>query len=409
MHRCGHMIGRERRDLERFLRTFSVILPILVAGCATGGGTPAGGQAPDPPVELPAPLARMLADRPAPALDRVEVWVCEVPDDSTAAVYGGLGRRLELTAAGVVDALGPGLASYFASVSGGAHDLRLVAGGTVSMSADDDESDCVDAALARSAPTSDAVLAVANAEHAADQPGGRGRAGSWPTCAPGADCSAAATGRAAVIGANDLAAALDGTGPPTGPALDLVQHELGHTLGWPHSGTAVPGDDRYVSAIDLMSDSAAPRARFPDRRDGPLPLAIDLFDAGWLPLDEVEVVGADPPDGPARSVEVSLVPLDTGGGTRLAVLAVDEHRVLTLEYRRPAGHDDHLPVAGVAVHVVDDRAGTGVLRVQLPVHTDAAPFTDLLVRGDVLRRDGWRIEVLGIGPTARLAVTAPDR
>ncbi len=387
-----------------------MIVPILVAGCATAPDEElAGHGAAQPSGALPQPLVRMLADRPPPPLDLVEVWVCDVPPGSTAPVYGGLERRLPLTPASVVEAFGAGVASYFATVSGGAHELRLVPGGTVAMAVGDDEDDCVEAALARSSPTADAVLAVANAEHAVDQPGGRGRPGSRPTCPSTADCSAAATGRAAVIGANDLAAAIDGTGPAAGPALDLVQHELGHTLGWPHSGTSVSGDDRYVSAIDLMSNSAAPRERFPERRDGPMPLAIDLFDAGWLSFDEVQVVELDPSRDRSEPTTVSLVPLDTSGGVRLAVLAVDEHRVLTLEYRRPAGYDEHLPFAGVAVHVVDDRGGTDVRRVQLPVHTDVEPFTDLLVRGDVVRRDGWRIEVLGVGPTARLAVTAPDR
>jgi hypothetical protein len=187
------------------------------------------------------------------------------------------------------------------------------------------------------------------------------------------------------------------------PLLDLVEHELGHTFGWPHSGTTVSGDDRYVSAIDLMSDSAAPRVTDRARRDGPLPLAIDQFDAGWLPLGQTVVLGRT-----AADTVVELSPLGSADGTRLLVLAIDEHRLLSVEYRTPTGFDDHLPEAGVAVHLIDDTAGTGVERVQLPVHTDVAPFTDLLGPGDVLTRDGWRIEVTQVGDTARLAVAPTD-
>ena len=191
------------------------------------------------------------------------------------------------------------------------------------------------------------------------------------------------------------------------PLLDLIEHELGHTFGWPHSGTADVGDDRddtYVSAIDLMSDSASPRVVDRSRLDGPLPLAIDLFDAGWLTLDQTAVLPAG-----ARPTGIDLAPLGAPADTRLVVLPVDEHRVLTLEYRTTTGFDAHLPEAGVAVHLVDDSAGTGVLRVQLPVHTDREPFTDLLGAGDVLERDGWRIGVEQVGDTARLAVAALDR
>jgi hypothetical protein len=353
----------------------------------------------DGPDAFPPLVQRLLDDRPPPSPDTVEVWICDVPPDTTAPLYGGLRLRLELSPDGVIESAGPGLRDYVRIVSGGRHDLRFVAGGTIAMEAEDDEDDCVDDASRRSAPTSDVVLAVATAEHASGFPGGRGRPGSAAGCETGVDCSARATGRAVVVGASDFHPSHGAT-----PLLDLIEHELGHSFGWPHSGTALAGDDRYTSAIDLMSNSAAPRSTRPDRRDGPWPLAINLLDAGWLADDELQIIGNS--EGGA---ELRLVPLDTTGGVRLAVLPVDEHRVLTLEFRRPAGFDDHLPHAGVAVHVVDDRQGTGVMRVHLPVHTDEPPFTDLMVRGDAVVQDGWRIEVLDIGPTAHLAIAATDR
>lgn len=386
-------------------------MTILLAGCSgdladpvpDGGGATSAGA---PAADLPPVLQRMRDDRDPPSPDVVEVWVCDVPDGSTAAVYGGLPLRLPLTPTGVVAAIGDRVRAYVAEVSHGRHDLRLVAGGTVEMAIDDDEDDCVDRALERSSPAADVVLAVSTAEHGPGFPGGRGRPGTAPACTDTGShdpnepdgCSARATGRAAVVGASDFH-------PSHGdvPLLDLVEHELGHTFGWPHSGTPVSGDDRYVSAIDLMSDSAAPRVTDRSRRDGPLPLAIDQFDAGWLPLEQTLVVGRSTAD-----TVVELSPLGDADGTRLLVLAIDEYRVLSVEYRTPTGFDDHLPEAGVAVHLIDDTVGTGVERVQLPVHTDVAPFTDLLGPGDVLTRDGWRIEVTQVGDTARLAVAPTD-
>ena len=80
-------------------------------------------------------------------------------------------------------------------------------------------------------------------------------------------------------------------------------------------------------------------------------------------------------------------------GARLVVLAVDDHRVLTVEYRTATGFDAHLPESGIAVHLVDDAAGTAIERSQVPVHTSRPPFTDLLGSGGSL--DGRRLDDRG--------------
>ena len=80
------------------------------------------------------------------------------------------------------------------------------------------------------------MLAVADAEHAADQPGGIGSGGDTHR----AEAPASAARRWAYVGANDFSADW-GDDPP----MDLVEHELGHTLGWVHSGTDINPPVRY--------------------------------------------------------------------------------------------------------------------------------------------------------------------
>ena len=370
-----------RRSVQTTLITAAVA---LAAGCG-GDGTA------DP--ALPPVASRLVADRPAPAGETIEVWVCQVPTDNTAAIYGGLPLRQPLTPDDVVARVGERVATYFRTVSHGAYTPSFVAGGTVAMNAADTDADCVDAALDGSSPQADTVLAVADAEHAADQPGGWGRPGAWLTCT-GA-CPAATTRRAAYVGASDFH-------PDWGPVplLDLIEHELGHTLGLPHSGSAVSGGDQYLSALDVMSNSAAPRDVDPDRRDAPDLLAVDRLDLGWLPLDDVVVA-----DTGGTTVELS--PSTGSTGTRLVVAAVDEHRMLTFEYLTPTGYDDHLPEAGVVVHLIDDSAGGDVLRVQDTSGSDP-PHTDLLGAGDEWSGEGWQVHVEQLGTTARLEVAGTD-
>lgn len=381
---------------------------LVVASCGSdsGGVQPSGSSQSDassllpiPALLTPALLTRITSDHVAPAADTVEVWVCEVPLDTTAARYGQLPLRQPLTPDAVVAAIGQRVARYFDAVSDGRYRLMLTAGGTIEMSATDDADDCVDAALDRSVPTADTVLAVATAEHVEGTPGGFGQPGSWPIC--DGSCPASVTRRAAYVGASDFH-------PDWGavPLLDLIEHELGHTLGLPHSGSSEPGSDEYLSALDLMSDSAAPRAADAERRDAPALIGVARVDLGWLDLDDVAVVTASSLDDAGQQVVV-LSPSTSSAGTRLLVVPVvpsDDHRMLTIEYLVPDGFNDHLPEAGVAVHLIDDRAGEGLLRVQQTIGTP--PFTDLLSVGEELEVGGWSIVVdqLSVGSEPQVTV-----
>jgi M6 family metalloprotease-like protein len=341
---------------------------------------------------LPDVVQTIVAGRAAPATDLFEVWVCAVPTDVTDPLYAPIDDRLTLNADFVVRQIAGGVGAYWSAVSHDAYRPRFVAGGIVSIAATETSQQCIDAALHRARRDADAVLVVANAQHASDQAGGRSTPGGWLECTEA--CDAPSTRRYVYIGANDFTAALDRPMP-----LDLIEHEIGHSLGLPHSGDVVGATgNQGVGPYDVMADPASPRAIAPSRRDAPDLLAVDRLDLGWLPTDAVRVAdGADQ--------QITLSPSTGTNDTRLIVVPIDGHRVLTVELLPDQGYDDHLPRAGVVVHLIDDspeQCGatthcTDLQRVQQIVAADGSDHT-LLEPGDRVTIDGHTITIDAVQP-----------
>lgn len=310
--------------------------------------------------------------------DEIEVWICHVPTDSTAPIYVGLPLRLPLSPVGVVDILNARVTPYFEAISHGLYQPTFRTGGEATLASDQEPQVCVDQAIVGADDTTDAVLVVADAENRPEFPGGFGNAGV--PCPSDPPCPVLDSRRSAYVGASDFH-------PDWGdqPPMDLVEHEIGHTLGWTHSGFVDGAAVQYQSALDLMSNSAAPRDIDPTRRDAPDTLAINRFLAGWLPVKDVWVA-------PLAGGSISLQPSAGEAGTRLAIAPIGNGSYLTIEFLSTDGFDAHLPAAGIAVHRVV-MAAEGKVQTIVPL-VGEPPFTTLLQPGQVLESDGWRIEVV---------------
>jgi hypothetical protein len=246
------------------------------------------------------------------------------------------------------------------------------------MRADQEPQVCVEQAIQGADDTADAVLVVADAEHVTEHPGGFGNVGV--PCPAQPPCPVLDSRRAAYVGASDFH-------PDWGdqPPMDLVEHEIGHTLGWTHSGFVDGAAVPYQSALDVMSNSAAPRGIDSTRRDGPNTLAINLLFAGWLPTSDVWVA-------PLAGGAVSLQSSTGGTGTRLAIAPLSNGSYLTVELLTADGFNSHLPLSGIAVHRVVISA-EGTVEAIVPV-VGESPYVDLLQAGSSIDVDGWRIVVL---------------
>lgn len=373
---------------------------VLVVTACSGGTSPAPET-----VTVPAAVRLFLSSTAARlGADTVEVWVCQVPQGTTDPTFNPSTLRLNLDPAALASLLNTYVGAYFGRLSDGRYQAVFVAGQVHVMSLIETPQQCVDAAFEGSSTTSNSVLAVATAEDGATVEGGFASPGSWCAASTFVLCSAKSTRRGGYVGASDFH---PDWGPE--PAVDLEEHEIGHTLGWPHSGLAT---DSHVSGIDVMSNSASPRDFDLARRDGPDTLGINRFAARWIPIADV-AFGADRSTAPTTTV---LAPSTGPSGTRLMVLPIDTERFLTVEYLPRTGFDDFLPRGGVTVTLIDQTAAVcghaegvpcvGFLRRQV-TEVGAPPFYDLLTSSSPAWSGfGWKVQVQGLGDEATVQAVA---
>ena len=316
-----------------------VVTTVVISGCASNVTPTSAPRA----LPVPKPLQSIIDHPDAPTDDTIEVFICDVPPETSDPMYGDLPLRLTLEPTVVAEQMEAGSRPYFEALSHGRYHPHFVAGAVLSMSGTETHGECVERALDESSPSTTVVMVVATAEDIATESGGWGRPGS-PCARP--PCPAAATRRAMYVGASDFYDADKPGHISQAPLLDLIEHEIGHTLDLPHSG--LPGT-QYTSPLDVMSNSAAPRDTQPDRINAQDTLGINRLALGWMPPSAVAVAG---PDGGT----FELSPSTGAAALRLLVLPIDDSQFLTVELLSATGFDDALPQSGVALHLVDQAA-----------------------------------------------------
>lgn len=126
-----------------------------------------------------------------------------------------------------------------------------------------------------------------------------------------------------------------------------LNHEMGHSLGLPdlYSFDKPTGFTRPFSLMDYI-DSAAPEY-----------FAYERWHLGWV--DDAQVL-CDALDQP-----LLLAPVERTGGTKLALVRINETTAVAVESRRAEGWDAGLLSDGVVVTVVDTSMATGAGPIRL--------------------------------------------
>jgi len=290
--------------------------------------------------------------------DPWEVVICQIPRDTTDSIFEPDDQRLMLSSADIVNELGP-VIDYFSRWSSGRYSPKFTAVNGVSISADEKSDMCVDRALDQASDSTRGVLVIANAQHAETAVGGWGRPGS--PCVE--SCSARLTRRAVYIGASDFMPYWKGD-----PPLDLIEHEMGHALDWPHSSTSVDnfGNGVYDNAVDVMSNSAAPRDINSDERNAPGPLGINMYLAGWL--DDANVALLE--NGTKSFILVATNTELVVDGLRLVLVPLNNSTVISIEVIGASGDNRHLLRDRVVIHQIELAGETGFERRQTVLDAD---------------------------------------
>ena len=347
---------------------------MAIAGCGDEGQVTESFAA--DPVQTMFATAAKFADI-AVGIDPWEVVVCQIPQGTTDSLYEPIDVRLDLASTDIVAALTP-VVDYFSRWSHGQYQPKFTAVSGVSIGVDEKSEVCVDRALDKASAATRGVLVIADAQHTEVAVGGWGRPGTPCT----KNCSAKQTGRAVYIGASDFMPYWQGN-----PPLDLVEHELGHALDWPHSSTSMDnfGSGLYDSDVDVMSNSSAPRETFPETRNAPGPLAINMYLARWLQDTHVASL-----ESGTRSFELVATETDlTVDGVRLLIVTVNDSLVLTVELIKASGDNQHLLHDRVVVHQVEVVGEIGYERRQTVLSDD-------LLSGEQWSNEHVQIKILEI-------------
>lgn len=345
-----------------------------------------------------------------------EVWVCDVADG-----------RLRIDVASTAALLNREITPYFAWLSEGEYRPEFVAGGTVRADPDlsserADDFGCVDHVAEVSEGGAEGAVVILDKEEVVSS----GGAGSWGGSF--VEHRWQVTTASFPDSGRDLALTAEAVLPTSAYcsncdyadhiSLDVVAHEMGHALGWPHTyggnrretnealldvGQEI---DEYENPMDMVSGSLP---EWQLGRHGLVAgtIAVNRYAAGWIGPDDVAVHDG----GVATYV---LAPVGESGTQMLVVPTGVSGHFVSLGARVARGYDQGIPAEGVEVYRVDQRASvcqesppnpdrlscTGTYRrtQQVPPPPDDGREVEELTdhvygAGDALTVEGYRVEV----------------
>ncbi|MGX1504223.1 UNVERIFIED_CONTAM: M6 family metalloprotease-like protein [Streptomyces graminofaciens] len=134
----------------------------------------------------------------------------------------------------------------------------------------------------------------------------------------------------------------DGSGSYAETGYRVLPHENGHVFGLPDLYTASGGG--AVGHWDIMSEDWGANNDL---------LGWHKWKLGWLDNSQIGCAAAP------GTTEYTLTPLATRGGSKMAVVPLDESTGYAVEVRTRAGNDDHVCEPGVLIYRVKSDVDTG--------------------------------------------------